>query len=93
MKLKGYSTRGTANKFSNLDSEDFYVDRTGDKVTAELNLTPGQYRQYLSWGGPDLTEEQIREAGGRNMRFISAQSRAYAKMRGSGVRGDRKSVV
>lgn len=87
MKLKGYSTRGTANKFSNLDSEDFYVDRTGDKVTAELNLTPGQYRQYLSWGGPDLTEEQIREAGGRNMRFISAQSRAYAKMRGSGVRG------
>lgn len=87
MKLKGYSTRGAANKFSNLDSEDFIIDRTGDKVTAELKLTPGQYRQYLSWGGPDLTEEQIRQAGGRNMRFISQQSRAYAKMRGSNVRG------
>lgn len=87
MKLKGYSTRGAANKFSNLDSEDFIIDRAGDKVTAELKLTPNQYRQYLSWGGPDLTEEQIRQAGGQNMRFISEQSRAYAKLRGSGVRG------
>ena len=87
MKLKGYSTRGVANKFSNLDSEDFIIDRAGDKVTAELRLTPAQYRQYLSWGGPDLTEEQIRQAGGRNMRFISEQSRAYAKLRGTNVRG------
>lgn len=87
MKMKGYSTRGAAQKFSNLDSEDFWIDRKGDKVTAELRLTPGQYRQYLSWGGPNLTEEQIREAGGRNMRFISEQSRSYAKLRGTSVRG------
>ena len=87
MKLKGYSTRGAVNKFSNLDSEDFIVDRTGDKVTAELRFTDSQYRQYLSWGAPNLTEEQIRQAGGRNMRFISEQSRAYAKLRGTAVRG------
>lgn len=87
MKMKGYSTRGPANKFSNLDSEDFIIDRSGDKVTAELNLTKGQLRNYLSWGGPNLTENQIRRAGGRNMRFISEQSRAYAKMHGTSVRG------
>lgn len=87
MKLKGYSTRGAVNKFANLDSEDFWIDRKGDKVTAELRLTDSQYRQYLSWGGPNLTEEQIRQAGGQNMRFISEQSRAYAKLRGTAVRG------
>lgn len=87
MKLKGYSTRGPVNKFSNLDSEDFYVDRKGDKVTAELSISPAQYKQYLAWGGPSLTEEQIRKAGGRNMRVISEQSRSYAKLRGTAVRG------
>ena len=87
MKLKGYSTRGAANKFSNLDSEDFMIDRKGDKVTAELRLTPSQYKQYLSWGGPNLSEEDLRQAGGRNMRFISEQSRAFAKLRGTSVRG------
>lgn len=87
MKLKGYSTRGPVNKFSNLDSEDFIIDRKGDKVTAELRLNDRAYRQYLSWGGPNLTEDQIRKAGGENMRFISEQSRAYAKLRGTYVRG------